>query len=101
MPASENLTIECHQQDTHTYCGAACAQMVLDQIGAGLISQDDLYEDNNGHNSPAEQAEGWWTGPRGLEWTMAHRKPASFANTFVLFHEAQEETVSRKIIWTI
>ena len=101
MAITVNLAVAYHQQDTRNYCGAACAQMVLNEIGAGLLSQDDLYEDNHSHNSPAEQADNWASGPTGLDWTMVNRKPDTFANTFVLFHFDDEETISRKIIWTI
>jgi hypothetical protein len=101
MIPTENLNVEYHQQDTDYYCGAACAQMVLNQIGAGLLSQDDLYNDNNTHNSPAEKTEGWYSGPTGLAWTMVARKPAAFINTFLIFSETSEESISRKIIWTI
>jgi hypothetical protein len=98
MPVTENLTTEYHQQDTSFYCGAACAQMVLHSIGAGHLSQDDLYNDNHSH-SVIEP--GWYTAPDGLGWTLNNRKPASFANFFALFEPTDEETISRKIVWTI
>jgi hypothetical protein len=101
MALTENLTVEYHQQDTGYYCGAACAQMVLNQIGAGLLSQDDLYDDNHCHNSMDEQADNWSSGPTGLAWTMVARKPDTFGNTFVIYSETAEENISRKIIWTI
>ena len=52
-----NLPIEYHQQDKGNradgkyYCGPACAQMVLNHMGAGLLLQDDLYNDCHSHNS--------------------------------------------------
>src|SRR6476620_9976610 len=101
MALTDILNVEYHQQDTGYYCGAACAQMVLNQIGAGLLSQDDLYCDNHSHNSPAEQIDRWRSGPTGLEWTMVARKPDAFTNTFVIYSETAEENISRKIIWTI
>src|SRR5438045_9455910 len=101
MPVSEDLTVAYHQQDTDYYCGAACAQMVLNQIGAGLLSQDDLYDDNHSHNSPDEQTDGWYSGPTGLTWTMVARKPDNFGHTFVIYSETGEDNISRTIIWTI
>ncbi|MBC7873948.1 MAG: hypothetical protein H7Y01_08130 [Ferruginibacter sp.] len=98
MPVTENLPTEYHQQDTNYYCGAACAQMVLHSIGAGHLSQDDLYNDNHSH-SVIEG--GWYTAPDGLGWTLNNRKPAAFTNHFVLFEPTDEETISRKIVWTI
>ncbi len=98
MPVSEDLAVQYHQQDTNYYCGGACAQMVLAQIGAGLLDQDDLYADNHSH-SVAEG--GWYTAPDGLTWTMNDRRPASFFNSFVLFALSNEDLISRKICWTI
>jgi hypothetical protein len=98
MSVHENLIVQHHQQDTDYYCGAACAQMVLETIGAGLLDQDPLYADNHSH-STAEA--GWASGPDGLAWTMNDRRPASFTNSFVLFALANEDNISRKIVWTI
>ncbi len=39
-----------HQKDTGYYCGAACAQRVLDECGVGLLDQDTLYNDNYSHS---------------------------------------------------
>lgn len=98
MATSTNLDVQYHQQDTDYFCGAACAQMVLDQVGAGLLDQANLYNDNNSHSNIEE---GWYTAPDGLEWTMNNRKPATFTNPFVLFALDNEDAISRKIVWTI
>jgi hypothetical protein len=98
MPIQEDLAVQYHQQDTDYYCGAACAQMVLETIGAGLLDQDDLYADNHSH-STIEPI--WYTGPDGLEWTMNDRRPSGFTNSFVLFSPLSEDAISRKIVWTI
>jgi hypothetical protein len=98
MPVTEDLNVSYHQQDTDYYCGAACAQMVLDSIGAGLLNQDDLYNDNHTHSTTEG---GWYSGPDGVTWTMNHLKPASFNNYFVLFTPTNEDSISRKIVWTI
>jgi hypothetical protein len=37
MAWMKNIATGYHQQDTDYYCGAAVAQMILDEIGAGLI----------------------------------------------------------------
>ena len=60
MSVHENLTVPYHQQDTDVYCGAACAQMVLDSIGSGLLSQDDLYTDGRNHTS---ELASWYNPP--------------------------------------
>ena len=79
--ATTNLDVQYHQQDTNYYCGAACAQMVLAQIGAGLLDQDDLYDDNHSHSLIETN---WYSGPDGVQWTLMNRKPAAFTNSFVL-----------------
>jgi hypothetical protein len=99
MSVHEDLTVAHHQQDTNYYCGAACAQMVLDSIGAGLLDQDDLYADNHNHSTIES---GWATAPDGLQWTMNARRPAGFMNSFVIYPNINsEDAISRKIVWTI
>jgi hypothetical protein len=95
MSVHENLTVAYHQQDTDYYCGAACAQMVLDEIGMGLLGQGGLYNDNHSH-SVAEP--GWSTAPDGLQWTMNHRQHSKY---FALDALASEDAISRMIVWTI
>jgi hypothetical protein len=99
MP-SENLLVQHHQQDTDYYCGAACAQMVLQTIGAGILDQDDLYADNHSH-STLDSTVNWYTAPDGLQWTLNDRRPPSFVNYFALFALNTEDQISRKICWTI
>jgi hypothetical protein len=96
MSVHKHLDIQYHQQDTDYYCGAACAQMVLAQIGAGLLDQDSLYSDNNSH-SVAET--GWYTAPDGLTWTLNDRDPGT--HYFVDFALTSEDLISRKLCWTI
>jgi hypothetical protein len=98
MTVSTNLAVQPHQQDTDYYCGAACAQMVLETIVAGILDQDDLYADNHSHSTIES---GWASGPDGLQWTMNDRRPPTFSNYFALFALDTEEAISRKICWTI
>lgn len=95
---AENLAIPYHQQDTDYYCGAACAQMVLDSMAAGLQNQDLLYTDARNHT--AELAS-WFNPPDGLQWLMNDRRPAGFAGWFALFSLDAEDALSRKLIWTL
>ncbi|WP_127132750.1 hypothetical protein [Pseudoflavitalea rhizosphaerae] len=95
MAHSFNLPVEYHQQDTNYYCGAACAQMVLHQLGSGHLLQDDLYNDNHSY-STAES--GWASGPDGLEWTMNDRAPSQGFN----LHEALSgDEISTTIAWSL
>ena len=100
MSVTENLAVQMHQQDTDYYCGAACAQMVLETIGAGLLDQDDLYADNHSH-STLDAGVSWATGPDGLQWTMMDRRPPTFTNYFALYALDTEDLISRKLCWTI
>ncbi len=100
MSVTENLAVQMHQQDTNYYCGAACAQMVLETIGAGILEQDDLYADNHSH-STLDAGVNWATGPDGLQWTMMDRRPPAFTNYFALYALDTEELISRKLCWTI
>jgi hypothetical protein len=91
----EDLPVQYHQQDTDYYCGAACAQTVLEQCGAGLLDQDDLYNDNHSHSTTEPN---WYTGPDGLTWTMNNRQSGRY---FVLDPLATEDAISRMVAWTI
>jgi hypothetical protein len=91
----ENLPTPYHQQDTNYYCGAACAQMVLDTVGSGLLSQDDLYADNHSHSTTES---GWYTAPDGLQWTLNNRQTQTY---FALDALTTEDAISRMIVWTI
>jgi hypothetical protein len=98
MAVNENVTVPYHQQDTDVYCGAACAQMVLDSVGAGLLNQDDLYTDERNHTS---ELASWYNPPDGLQWVMNDRRPAGFGGWFALFALNTEDAISRKLVWTI
>jgi hypothetical protein len=91
----EDLPVQYHQQDTDYYCGAACAQTVLEQCGAGRLDQDDLYNDNHSHSTTEPN---WYTGPDGLTWTMNNRQSGRY---FVLDPLATEDAISRMVAWTI
>lgn len=91
----EHLVTPYHQQDTNYYCGAACAQMVIDAVGAGLLDQDDLYADNHAHSTTES---GWYTAPDGLTWTLNNRQSSKY---FVLDALSTEDGISRMIAWTI
>ncbi len=105
MPVTETLSVPYHQQDTDYYCGAACAQMVLDSLGAGLLDQNTLYNDNHSHSTSES---GWSTAPDGLQWTMHNLEPPAppgpphyGSYDFVLFALDTEDLISRKLVWTV
>ena len=97
-----------HQQDTDYYCGAACAQMVLESLGAGILDQDDLYAENHSHNQK-DPTVNWATPPDGLTMTLNHHAPAVPSPAvphappyFVIYPNIMsEDAISRKIVWTI
>jgi hypothetical protein len=108
MTYQKNIQISYHQQDTDYYCGAACAQMILDSIGAGILDQDTLYNENHSHtsydqnlyNSLGQKIE-WATPPDGLNWTLNHHLPTAFHSFFVEDSISNEDSISRMIAWTI
>jgi hypothetical protein len=95
----KNTGCKYHTQDTSYYCGAATAMMVLAEIGVAMgdLDQDDLYTSNHNHNAQS----GWYTDPEGLRFTMVDRKPAAFANTFVVYKQASEVAASQKLVYTL
>lgn len=95
MTTHEDLANQYHQQDTDYYCAAACAQMVLEQCGAGLLDQDDLYNDNHSHSTAEAN---WYTAPDGLQWTLNNRQSGKY---FVLDALSSEDALSRMLAWTI
>lgn len=99
MTWSKDTGAKYHTQDTSYYCGAACAMMVLAEIGVPYTSmnQSDLYTSNHNHNVKA----GWYTDPYGLRYTLVDRKPASFGNTFVVYKPTTEAEGSRKVVYTL
>lgn len=92
---TEDLGTEYHQQDTNYYCGAACAQMVLEECSSGHISQASLYNDNHSHSTTEP---GWASGPDGLTWTLNNRQVGKY---FALDALGTEDAISRMIVWTI
>lgn len=95
MTVHEDLVTQYHQQDTSYYCGAASAQMVLEQCGSGLLGQVGLYNDNHSHSTAEAN---WYTAPDGLTWTMNNRQSGRY---FVLDALSTEDAISRMIAWTI
>jgi len=89
-----------HTQDTSYYCGAACAMMVLHEIGVPYsgLDQDDLYTSNNSHNARP----GWYTDPYGLNYTLNNRRPASFLPNFFVVHKRLTEAEgTRDVAFTL
>lgn len=116
--AVDNL--EYHQQETSYYCGAACAQMVLHQIGVPHtlnpcqdtatiydctnntdLCQRCLYEESR--NSSNHRTETWFSYPDGLTATLNNHRPPIFAQrfSFVLFENLSKAFISQKLCWTI
>ena len=89
-----------HTQDTGYYCGAACAMVILAEIGVPYsdLDQDDLYDSNHDHNAVGT---GWYTDPYGLRYTLVDRRPPGFSNTFVVHKPTSEADGTRDIVYTL
>ncbi|HET7833702.1 MAG TPA: hypothetical protein VFK88_12135 [Gallionella sp.] len=100
MSWSFNTGNRYHTQDTSYYCGAACAMMILNEIGVPYASldQDDLYTSNHDHNIQS----GWSTDPYGLCYTLNDRRPATFLpNYFVVHKRLTEAEGTRDVAFTL
>lgn len=100
MSWSFNTGNRYHTQDTAYYCGAACAMMILKEIGTAYadLDQDDLYTSNHDHNVKP----GWYTDPYGLNYTLNDRRPASFLpNYFVVHKRLTEVEGTRDVAFTL
>lgn len=89
-----------HTQDTSYYCGAACAMMILHEIGVPYSSLDqiDLYNSNHSHNHNAA----WSTDAYGLCYTLNDRRPASFLPNFFVVHKRLTEAEgTRDVAFTL
>jgi hypothetical protein len=100
MTWSFNTGDRYHTQDTSYYCGAACAMMILHEIGVPYsgLDQVDLYNSNHSHNHNS----GWFTDPFGLLYTLMARRPASFLPNFFVVHERLTEAEgTRDVAFTL
>lgn len=87
-----------HTQDTGYYCAAACAMMILNEIGVpySQLDQDDLYDDIHSHNA---MSTGWYGDAYGLKWVLNDRRPTGFY--FVVHKPTTEAEGSREIVKTL
>ncbi|MEB3361000.1 MAG: hypothetical protein VKI42_02615 [Synechococcaceae cyanobacterium] len=100
MSWSFNTSCRYHAQDTSYYCGAACAMMILHEIGVPYadLDQDDLYTSNHNHNAQS----GWYTDPYGLCYTLNDRRPASFLPRYFVVHKRLTEAEgTRDVAYTL
>lgn len=100
MSWSFNTGNRYHTQDTAYYCGAACAMMVLNEIGVAYadLDQDDLYNSNHNHNIKT----GWATDPYGLCYTLNNLRPAAFLpRYFVVYKPLSEAEGTRDVVHTL
>jgi hypothetical protein len=97
----KNLPLGYHTQDKKDFCGAACAQMILHQMGTGILEQKDLFKFIQANNSAKEKTEPWNSGPTGLNEAMNFFNPHKDKCTFEIYNFRTEHRISRKIVWTI
>ncbi len=103
MGITENLNLAYYQQEKDCFCGPACAQMVVDQIGGVFFDQVSLQDQIRSASriDPTELLR-WYAPPDGLNSILnSNAKAAGRPNSFNLVIEDEEDFVSRHIIWTI
>jgi hypothetical protein len=93
-----DLPVHHHHQNDWYLCGAACAQMIIEFMGAGLMDQRSLYEDRC-HDVSKESF--WLTSPNGLQETLMCHKPPALPITYAVRDTADLDTISRKLVWTV
>lgn len=74
----DTVDLAYHQQDKDMYCGAAVAQMVLDQLGCGLEEQSDLYGQMRERRPGYRDPEPWYTSPDGLARVLRAKSKQNF-----------------------
>jgi hypothetical protein len=100
MTWTVNTASRYHAQDTAYYCGAACAMMILAEIGVpySSLDQDDLYDSIQTHNAQG----GWAADPVGFCFTLNDRRPASFTpRSFVVHKRLTEAEGTRDVAFAL
>ena len=94
------LTVFFHLQDSDEYCGAACAQMVLDSspINRGILPQNQLYTESQ--NNSVEPAI-WFSPPDGLKYVMNHNDSRGFGFFSLVDTPTDNDVRTTQIINTI
>ena len=66
-----------HRQDERSFCGAACAQMMLDALEEGQeLYEQDYLERLIVSNNTSDPTIPWVAGPDGLWWVLDRHQPA-------------------------
>jgi hypothetical protein len=87
------------QEDTN-YCGAACAAMVLDEIGPNRLTQKELYDESHDFDT-ADDTNNWFSSPDGLADTLNNNLPPAFTEKFKLYANGSQLDIARRMAWTI
>src|SRR5450631_3574225 len=95
----KEILVKPEYQATDIYCGAACAEMVLNSLGVKHLTQAKLYSQS--HNFPTIDAEKTWkSSPDGLRYTLNFNK-GEFKGKFGLYFNERQSEIARRIVWSI
>lgn len=98
MTFQMTLPVRYHQQDDTYYCGPACAQMVLDGTGAGLLDQADLKWEID--SQPTIESD-WNTSPDQLAGALNNNRSPAFPGSYALWSLDSKDALGRKIVWSL
>lgn len=98
MPFQMTLPVRYHQQDGTHFCGPACAQMVLDGTGAGLLDQ--VYLEGEIDSQPTIESD-WTTSPDQLAGALNNNRSPAFLGSYALWSLDSKDALGRKIVWSL
>jgi hypothetical protein len=101
--SAATLPVKAEYQTTSYYCGAACAEMVLNSIQVMRLTQSGLYKEIRRFRTidNGKKREKWRSSPDGLNNTLNNHKPAESDQKFGLYATKSQSVISRRLIWVI
>jgi hypothetical protein len=92
------LTIRTVHQTNNHFCGAACAKMILDFIGAEKFTQGFLYKEIHKFKTidPRKKWK-WASSPDGLKSTLNKHRPQTFGNVFEIRKSIRQIAVAKRM----
>ncbi len=87
-------------QDYDVYCGAACAEMVLEDLKVKNLDQKSLFIASNSFHT-IDPHTSWNSSPDGLVYTLNHNKPKTFKSKFNLYANKKQNVILARMLWVM